>query len=472
MSPQPLAKPVSKPVSHPIPITTAQSQAQAKLKPKPKLNPLEHLVRLEAEAMGAKDLLALRHMAVNRPRDVLGCGHIIWVSRDGIKRLRLETISAQDTLDRHTPFAQWLTSHLTGQMKKNNLTEPHAFLLSARRTEDAFSYPFTHATYAPFAPNPKCGGLLFTFESAPTDAQTALMVRMGQSYGLVAAALHGAKRAKMTPRKRNIVYGAALICALVALIPVPMTTLAPAEIVASEPYVMSAPIDGIVKDILVPPNSAVTAGDPIVQLDDTALLNEWRLAKQDVQLSEARRRMAELNAFVDPAAKRELAIREAEVNLSVTKREYAQARLDKTILRAPASGLALYTDVSDWTGRPVATGEAILRIAEPTRVLLRIHAPLAHGEALQEGTRVRMYLDTDPLTPREATLIHAAYRAEIQPEGGMAFTAHAAFTPNADDAQIPRIGARGVAKIYGERAPIGYWLIRRPLTILRQVTGL
>jgi len=74
----------------------------------------------------------------------------------------------------------------------------------------------------------------------------------------------------------------------------------------------------------------------------------------------------------------------------------------------------------------VSNGEAILRIAEPTRVLLRLHAPLAHGESLREGARVRMFLDTDPVAPLEAELIRASYRASTTPEGGMAFDAHAA----------------------------------------------
>jgi len=116
----------------------------------------------------------------------------------------------------------------------------------------------------------------------------------------------------------------------------------------------------------------------------------------------------------------------------------------------------------------VSNGEAILRIAEPTRVLLRLHAPLAHGEALREGARVRMVLDTDPVDPLEAELVRASYRATSTPEGGMAFEAHASLTKD----ELPRIGARGVAKIYGEKAPIAYFLARRPLTLARQMTGL
>ena len=109
-----------------------------------------------------------------------------------------------------------------------------------------------------------------------------------------------------------------------------------------------------------------------------------------------------------------------------------------------------------------------LELLNPRACFCASTPPLAHGEALREGARVRMFLDTDPVAPLEAELVRASYRASTMPEGGMAFEAHAVLS---DDA-LPRIGARGVAKIYGEKAPIAYFLVRRPLTLARQMTGL
>jgi len=206
-----------------------------------------------------------------------------------------------------------------------------------------------------------------------------------------------------------------------------------------------------------------------VQFEDTALRNEFILAEQEFNLAEAQRKQASLRAFVDSEAKRELAIAQAEVKLAAAKTDYARERLSQTLLYAPQDGLALYTDISDWTGRPVSTGEAIVKIADPTRVTLRIDAPLAHGEALQSGARVRMFLDSDPINPIEAELSRASYQASPTPEGGMAYEAYAEFETKDETL---RIGGRGVAKIYGDKAPIGYWLIRRPLTLARQIFGL
>ena len=133
-------------------------------------------------------------------------------------------------------------------------------------------------------------------------------------------------------------------------------------------------------------------------------------------------------------------------------------------------GLAIYSDPTDWAGKPVATGEAIIQIADPSRVLLRIDAPLSIGETLKSGARVRMFLDSDPLNAIEAELTEASYYAQATADGHMAYEAYAdlQFETTQD---LPRIGARGVAKVYGRKAPLAYWLFRRPLTLMRQSFG-
>ncbi len=447
------------------------TSAQAQIKSKPDGNTqslnLQTLLRLEGEAMSASDFLALKHIAVNRCRALVNCGHIIWVRRNGTQ-IKLAAITAQEQVDPNTPFAQWMQANLQSRAKSGDLDIAAQWKFKSQRSTDAFAYPFIHAYYAPFAPNPKSGGLLFTSDTCFAENTLPLLDRLGQVFGISDAAMRSKKRGRMSRKKRLYLLGTCLALGLIALIPIPVTSLAPAEIVAAEPFIISAPMEGVVKTILVPPNSPIKKGDILVQFEDTALRNEFILTQQELNLAEARRRQASLRAFIDNDAKRELAIAEAELKLAAARTNYARERLAQTSLTAPQDGLALYTDISEWTGRPVSTGEAIIKIADPARVLLRIDAPLAHGEALQSGARVRMFLDADPINPIEAQLKRASYQASRVAEGGMAYEAYAGFT---DNRQTLRIGGRGVAKIYGEKAPIAYWLIRRPLTLARQIFG-
>lgn len=429
---------------------------------------LHILVALEGDAFRAIDRLGVQHQAVNKPRKLLDVGHIFWVGRAGYTP-HIKAISSQAVVDKTTPFIQWLTTVLTAHFKAGVFDAPHSFTFNSRRESDDFDYPFSHGFFAPFAPNPHAGGLLFTCETAFSDANIKIMERLGQVYGTSHAALGHTKRAKMTPRKKTLFLSILAVMTLSAFIPVPMTELAPAEIVADDPFIVTAPIDGVMDGLLIPPNTLVNKDTVLARLNDTSYRNEYEVADQEKRVSEARFRQASLSAFIDEAAKKDLAIANAERDLAEARKAYAKDRLGKTELRAPRAGLAIYSDPKDWTGRPVSTGEAIIEIADPTRVLLRLHAPLASGESLREGARVRLFLDADPVNPLEAILERASFYAEEKPGGKMAYTAYARLT--AEDV-LPRIGARGVAKIYGETAPLGYWLFRRPLTALRQFLGI
>lgn len=431
---------------------------------------MQNLIAIEGEALNAKDLLALKHIAVNRSRSLIKTGHILWVTRRG-RSLKLEAISSQALLDKTTPFAQWITDQLNSRLNTGALDELARWEFDNAHKDVPFVYPFTYAVYAPFSPDPLAGGLLFTRDFEFHASEIPIIRRLSQVFGMAAMAMRPKTRLRINIRKQTVLWGMMALLALVASIPVPMTTLAPAEIVADTPYIMTAPIDGVIDSILIPPNSVIRKGTPLIRFVDTVYRNEFILAEQAQSVADAKLRQASLTSFVDDKAKREIAIAKAEKSLAAAQQNYAQDRLSKTILIAPKDGLAIYSDPTDWTGRHVTTGEAIIQIADPSHVLLRIDAPLATGEALQRDARVRLFLDNDPLQPLEAKLLSASYYAQPTPDGHMAYEAFANLLPS-DNHLPPRIGTRGIAKIYGETAPLGFWLLRRPITILRQFSGL
>ncbi len=458
-------------MSAPLKITGQQIKETRTRKSAP--SPLEVLVAIEGEALNAKDHLSLKHIAVNRSRSLIKVGHIIWVNRKG-HSITLDAISSQAQIDKTTPFAQWMTTELSKRARRGELDAHHDWQFQSLREDDAFAYPFSHAYYAPFSPHPEAGGLLFTRDTEFKETELPQIKRIAQIFGVASAAMGRKKRARMSLKKRSYFYGTIFLLGLASLIPVPMTTLAPAEVVAQTPYIITAPIDGVVESILVPPNTEVSANTPLLQLVDTTYRNEYLLAGQEQSVAEAKLRQTSLTSFIDNKAKREIAVARAEKAMAGARQDYARDRLSKTTVTTPIAGLAIYSDPTDWAGRPVATGEAIIKIADPSRVLLRIDAPLAIGDSLQSGARVRMFMDSDPLKPIEAEVTTASYYAQPTPDGHMAYEAFAALTPTNTDgsSDIPRIGTRGVAKIYGGTAPLGFWLLRRPITIARQFLGL
>ena len=426
--------------------------------------PLQILVSLEGEAISAPDRLALKHLAVNRSRKLVPAGHVFWLSFVG-KRIKIEAISSQVDVDKTSPFIQWISAQLEGLLRAGALSKAAQFSFESRRADDSFSYPFTHSFFAPFGHG---GGLLFTRDTAFKDTEVSLISRLSKVYAVIWQALGASKRATMSARKKSIVWSCIAGLVLAGFIPVSMTTLAPTEITAAAPYIITAPIEGVIEQILVPPNSLVKKGAPLIRFVDTHYRNEYILAESEEAVATAKLRQAALTAFVDQAAKREISIARSEQALAAARKSYARDKLSKTVITAPKAGLALFSNPQDWAGRPVAIGEAVMQVADPARVLLRIDAPLTSGETLQSGARVRLFLDSNPLKAIEATLGEASYYAEATPDGTMAFTAYAQIT----DGTLPRIGGRGVAKIYGRKAPLALWLARKPITLIRQLTGL
>ena len=260
------------------------------------------------------------------------------------------------------------------------------------------------------------------------------------------------------------------LAASVALFaPVPLTILAPAEIVPRDPFVVAAPMKGVVETMVVSPNSEVSAGDVLFRYVDTDLAARRQVAMGRRDIAAAKVHTARQNAFVNAQGSRRLSIAQAELELAEAELAHAVAQAQRSVVRAAASGIALFARRDEWQGRPVALGERVLEIADPGRIALR--ADVASGDAidLPVGGHVRMYTDAAPLRPLHARVERTAYRAQATVGGEIAFPVWATL----DDGDLtPRIGTRGTAQLVSGTVTLGYYLFRRPLSALRQWSGL
>jgi multidrug efflux pump subunit AcrA (membrane-fusion protein) len=261
------------------------------------------------------------------------------------------------------------------------------------------------------------------------------------------------------------------VLAALLFIKVPLRALAPAEIIARDPFVVAAPIDGVIEAIPVEPNQRVEAGVVLVKLAGTALRNRFEVADREVQVAEARLKQSNQIAFSDSRGMHEIGIARAELSLKLAERDFARDLLAKTEIIAPLEGLAIYSDRRELIGQPVAVGERILEIADPARLEARIDLPVADAIALTAGASVTLFLDSDPLRPWPATVRRADYKAKVGENEIVSFRVVASLTPQADRA-LPRLGVRGTAQLSGDNVSLGLFLFRRPITYVRQWLGL
>jgi hypothetical protein len=80
-----------------------------------------------------------------------------------------------------------------------------------------------------------------------------------------------------------------------------------------------------------------------------------------------------------------------------------------------------------------------------------------------------MFLDADPLSSIPARAVSIGYQAEPNTTQQLVYRVDAEI-----DGDHPglRIGARGTAQLQGQMVPLAFYLLRRPISALRQYFGL
>lgn len=310
------------------------------------------------------------------------------------------------------------------------------------------------------------GGLWLARDQPWTPAEQVLLSQLGDTYSHAWLALQPRKpwRLRWT-RKRQVALVAVLLLGL--LVPVRQSVLAPAEVVPLGGQVVAAPLDGVIAEFMVKPNQAVKNGDLLLRFESTSLKAQADVAERALDVAEAELKANSQRSFADAESSSKIDLLAARVEQKRAERNYALELLKRSEVRAERDGIAVFADVERWLGKPVQTGERLMEIADPSQAELRIELAVGDAITLAPGAQVALFLDSDPLQRHVAWLERSAYEAQPTAAGQLAYRLDARF-----DAAAPRIGLRGTAKIFGDRAPLALYLLRRPLAGLRQSVGL
>ncbi len=144
--------------------------------------------------------------------------------------------------------------------------------------------------------------------------------------------------------------------------------------------------------------------------------------------------------------------------------------LERTVVKSPRDGVAFFADRRDLIGRPVAAGEKLMEIVDPKDYQFNIDLPVSDAIVLKPGARVKVFLDFDPLNPVEAMLVRSDYKARARDGQVLAFRLVA--EPITKPLPDLRLGVRGTAEVFSDKAPLIIYLLRRPLAAARQHLGL
>ena len=432
---------------------------------------LLQLLQLEADIRHIETTRELVFHLANESRAVLGFRQA-FVFRH-VRKWRLAAVSSVSTFDKHAPLNREMQQFVSSLGSEFSGSTAHRIdLTRVGGTKTLRDYAFPHALWIPIRNRrgfPFAGLLLLREEPWPTNV-LPLTERVARTYGHAWEALAGRKLDRSLFIPRSALMTLAFFAALaVGLIKAPLAVLAPAEVTGRDRIAVAAPMNGVIQDVLVVPNSLVEEGAVLARYDDTELRNALEISNREVIVARARLEKLQNASFSDRTAAREVKIAEAELALAQAELTLAQDRLSRVDIRAPQAGLLVFESVRDLIGRPVSVGERAMEIIDPTNLEFTIRLPVNDSIVLQDGGMVRIFLDSSPLTPVEATLARRSYRATVQDDGSFAYTLTARVAP--DDVASVRLGAHGTAQLFGDRHTLFFIVFRRPLSWIRQTFG-
>jgi hypothetical protein len=400
----------------------------------------------------------------------------VW-SLQGRKPL-LRMVSGLAQLSEDTPFTIWI-KRLGVEILRRNQTEPEFVAIEDFPSSFQEGWrewlPNYLLVYPIVAPNREpLGFAAYAVDEAPSDSAQELTGRLMAAFGHAWAALTPKRPRGRAISTRRWLGAAALLLALAAMfMPIRLSVLAQAEIIALDALAISSPMDGVIKSFSVQPNQTVTQNQLLFTLDETTLRNRREVAITQFQVARADALAAAQKAFDNAQSRSELASLNGKVAERQAEVAYVDELLKRIEVRSPAKGVLVFGDINDWQGKPVVTGERVALLADPKDAGVLIWLPVSDAINLEAGASVKLYLQIAPLSPLAATLSQTSYQAVQSPEGISAYRLRAKFDAlNDEQATLARIGLKGTAKIFGERAPLAYYLFRRPLSSLRELTGL
>lgn len=460
--------------------TPAVQNADAKERPAGPADPLVRLIALERQARRSETRQELIFTMVNWTHRLVPYYQALFFRASAAgSRAVLEAVSAVATVDTNTPFALWTQDFSRALIAAN---PEHKLRLAAPADLDKDlaegwqQWLPPHVLYCPLKGrgDTLLGVLLLAREEPFSGAELSLMEMLIDTYGHALSTFQSSNKKRLSDlsrkKRRNIALGlSAALLLLLLLVRIPESVLAPAEIVPKEPIIVTSPAKGQIRDIDVMPYQMVKKGQLLLHLDDTEMVNQLDLAQKNLQVVQAEYLRAEQKAFSDPLSKADLEVLRVQAEEKALIVNYTREELERQKITASQDGMVLFSDRNDWIGRPVAIGEKVMTLADPTKAEIQIMMPVDDAIALDEGAEVKLFLRTDPLNPIHATISRTSFKAEERPGGGMYFPLKAQFNETGAD---QRIGLQGTAKVYGGTVSLFYYVFRKPLAVIRREAGL
>lgn len=282
---------------------------------------------------------------------------------------------------------------------------------------------------------------------------------------------HGLNRDRTQTRTRGRYLRWGLVAAVLLFLAMPVTSrvTAPGRVAPDRPRHIFAPMDGIIKELLVRPGQWVESGDVLFRYDARVLDKRLEEAFRQVAVERAKLVRLQGAAHRDPEARAEVPVQELEVQRAQAETAFFTQQQERADVRTPQAGVVVLDDPDALIGAAVQTGQAVLSVADPAQTKLRLRVPASDVGFLEEGARVSVRLDSDPLRSIPALITRVGFEVSVSEAGVPSVVADAIWVDDPPDIQP---GQKGTATIFGPSTVMAFQILRKPLIAFRSFTGL
>jgi len=250
---------------------------------------------------------------------------------------------------------------------------------------------------------------------------------------------------------------------------VPLRVVAPSEVTAKDPLVVTAPINGVIAEVVTRPGQEVREGDLLFRYDKRVALEELNVARQQVQIIQSNLNRSSTQAFWDAKARAEISLLELKLEQERAKLRVAEYNVSKLEVVAEAPGRVVLDDPNEWRGKPVSVGQKVMVLVDPLRTKLRIWLPPDDNVAFDSTALLVTNLNAFPERSIESRLAFVADNVSVNSDGMPAVMAEADWNGTPEGLKL---GLQGSTTLYGRQVSLAYWILRKPIGMVRKTLGI
>jgi multidrug efflux pump subunit AcrA (membrane-fusion protein) len=210
---------------------------------------------------------------------------------------------------------------------------------------------------------------------------------------------------------------------------------------------MTAPFDGHIEKVLVRVGDEVETGEELLRLDQNQLL-----LREAELIAEKNRYSSEFEKARAAGSPADMRITQALYDQSDARHKLVRYQLDRSVVRAPFSGIIVEGDLKERIGLPVHQGDLLFKIARIERLYAELKVSETDIHQVEQSLQGEIALASRP----EDVYRIEVFRIEpiaVAEDKGNVFIVHASFPTGFQDWWRP--GMTGVAKLeIGDRSLI------------------